>query len=365
MACTPEERRQINSRNGGCGKGRPKDTSKSRHNAVTHGMTAKSFTLPNEDPAVARRLADDWDRFYRPQDPTERHFVTLCVGAEILSGRALRAHHARVAEQVRDADGDWLRRDEETLAHLIEMLKTDPAAAVREIRRSASGCRWMIQRWEALDEVLATRGNWCEVDRNDAIRLLGYRPEGEHLRFHPDAWFYRMMNMACFPRPWTYLPVWLFAEAQMPERFIDTYSADQMPPAEEARPILRAMIADQLGPLREREAYLREAIEVPDRAEAPERALILKDKDEARLFLRYYGESRSTFFRATRRWSRRSRGAASRPRRWPGRSKPGSVRSPRGPVGGAGGGFPKRTVMPLGRGTRVIQKSSNWECGAL
>ncbi len=58
------------------------------------------------------------------------------------------------------------------------------------------------------------------------------------------------------------------------------------------------MIADQLGPLREREAYLREAIEVPDRAEAPERALILKDKDEARLFLRYYGESRSTFFRA-------------------------------------------------------------------
>ncbi len=79
---------------------------------------------------------------------------------------------------------------------------------------------------------------------------------------------------------------------------MDTYSADQMPPAEEARPILRAMIADQLGPLREREAYLREAIEVPGRAEAPERALILKDKEEARLFLRYYGESRSTFFRA-------------------------------------------------------------------
>ncbi len=104
--------------------------------------------------------------------------------------------------------------------------------------------------------------------------------------------------MACFPRPWNLLPVWLFAEAQMPERFMDTYSADQMPPAEEARPILRAMIADRLGPLREREAYLREAIEVPDRAEAPERALILKDKDEARLFLRYYGESRSTFFRA-------------------------------------------------------------------
>ncbi len=52
-------------------------------------MTARSFTLPNEDPAVAQQLADDWDASYRPQDPAERHFVTLCVGAEILSGRAL------------------------------------------------------------------------------------------------------------------------------------------------------------------------------------------------------------------------------------------------------------------------------------
>src|SRR5262249_39777326 len=47
-----------------------------------------------------------------------------------------------------------------------------------------------------------------------------------------------------------------------------------------------------------REVYLQTHIDGPDRAEAPDRALILKDEKEARLVLRYQSEARSTFFRA-------------------------------------------------------------------
>jgi hypothetical protein len=296
---TKAERSEINRRNGLRSKDCPRDTSKSRYNAVIHGMTAKSHTLPNEEPGFAERVADEWNGFYRPQDPGVQHMVDLCVEAKIMSGRARRFHTARLTKQVREADGDWAKQDQDRLAQHLELLKTDPAAAVRGLRDFASGCRWMIGRWEELDLVLDTKGNWCEVDRYDAIRLLGHRPEPDYLRWNPEAWHVRMLNLACHPAPGEAAIPFLFQEAVLPERYLVAYNEGRIPPpAEEARPVLRAMIADQLAELRQREEYLRVNIEGPDRAEAPERALILKDEKDARLFLRYYSESRSTFFRA-------------------------------------------------------------------
>jgi hypothetical protein len=108
-----------------------------------------------------------------------------------------------------------------------------------------------------------------------------------------------MLNLACHPCPGSAAIPFLFDEERLPERFLAGYQEGRIPPpAEEARPVLRAMIADQLDRLRERQAFLQDHIDGPDRAEAPDRAVILKDKDEARLFLRYHAEARSTFHRA-------------------------------------------------------------------
>ncbi len=204
-----------------------------------------------------------------------------------------------LTRQVREADEDWLRQDEETVAHLRTMLEDDPAAALREMRRSASGCRWMIGRREALGAALEVKGNWCEVERNEAIRLTGHRPELEMIRLRPDAWYPRMLNLICNPMPNVTTFNLLFDVEHLPERYRLAYEQYRLPPtAEEARPILQAMVAAQLPPLREREAYLREHIEAPDRAEAPRRARVLKDETDARLFLRYQSEARSTFHRA-------------------------------------------------------------------
>ncbi len=127
----------------------------------------------------------------------------------------------------------------------------------------------MIGRWEALGAALEVKGNWCEVERNEAIRLTGHRPELEMIRLRPDAWYPRMLNLICNPMPNVTTFNLLFDVEHLPERYRLAYEQYRFPPtAEEARPILQAMVAEQLPPLREREAYLREHIEAPDRAEA-------------------------------------------------------------------------------------------------
>jgi hypothetical protein len=299
MALTRKERRKINSRNGGRSRGCDRDTSQSRYNALKHGLCAKTLTLPGENPEVARQLIDEWEVHYGPRGPAERYFADECIRASIQSGRAHDAYMGELCKQVRGADEHWLKKDRQRLADHLELLKQDPSSAVRGMRDFASGCRWLIQRWEELDAVLATKGNWCEVDRYDAVRLLGFRPEPEFLRWHPDAWYVRMLNLACHPCPGSAAIPFLFDEERLPERFLAGYQEGRIPPpAEEARPVLRAMIADRLAELRQREVYLQAHIDGPDRAEAPRRALVLRDEKDARLFLRYQSEARSTFHRA-------------------------------------------------------------------
>jgi hypothetical protein len=62
--------------------------------------------------------------------------------------------------------------------------------------------------------------------------------------------------------------------------------------------MLEKAVAEEMDRLRSREARLRQELEAPGRAEASQRALVLKDEAEARKFLRYHAESRTSFHRA-------------------------------------------------------------------
>jgi hypothetical protein len=53
------------------------------------------------------------------------------------------------------------------------MLDGDPSAAVVALKRSAAGCRWLIGRWEYLEEKLKAGGTWYSCDRIEAIQLQG------------------------------------------------------------------------------------------------------------------------------------------------------------------------------------------------
>jgi hypothetical protein len=83
----------------------------------------------------------------------------------------------------------------------------------------------------------------------------------------------------------------------MPGSLRGTYDAGGLPEDEECRRWLSWTCEAQLEELRGLEARLRSEIDGPDRAEAAARATILQDPAEARLFLRYQAESRTSFHR--------------------------------------------------------------------
>src|SRR5205807_10343947 len=71
-----------------------------------------------------------------------------------------------------------------------------------------------------------------------------------------------------------------------------------LPKPADCRRALDELINHRIIALRESEERLRIERDIPDRAEAADRALILADDREARRFLRYHSESRIAFQRA-------------------------------------------------------------------
>ena len=142
MARTPEERRETNRRNAQMSTGprTPEGKSRARLNALKHGLRAEDFALPGEDQEELKRLTDEWVAYYEPRSPGERAVLDRCVYATVQQRRCARFHAEAVAEQVRTAQEDWDHQQEDEVADLITRLKTEPAGAVRKLKRSTKGC---------------------------------------------------------------------------------------------------------------------------------------------------------------------------------------------------------------------------------
>src|SRR4051794_26582744 len=157
MKLSPEERSMINRRNASLSTG-PKSERGKRAvsmNACKHGVCAKSIaTLPQEEPeGVATRL-EQWTEACRPADDMEHYLVEQAVRASLSLDRCRDQQTALLAKQVREAPHAWENERQDEVERLRGLLVDDPEAAVRELRRSAHGCRWLLGRWYELDKIL-------------------------------------------------------------------------------------------------------------------------------------------------------------------------------------------------------------------
>src|SRR3954469_15835394 len=180
MAITTEARREINRKNAARSTG-PKSAEgklKARANAMKHGLRAETLALPNEDAGELSQLTDEWLEYYQPASPGMRAMLDRAVYSTVQLRRCQRFHAAAVAEQVRNAEEEWDGAQEQQVEEFKAMLKDDPAEAIRGLKRSAPGCRWLLQEWTNLKELLEEEGCWfANSDRDQAIRLLSLKPE--------------------------------------------------------------------------------------------------------------------------------------------------------------------------------------------
>jgi hypothetical protein len=211
---TATDRAEINRRNAqkSTGPKTPEGKSRSRFNAVKHGMSAKTLVLPGEDPEALQQRIEAWTADLAPRNDVEQYLVDRAVQVSWQLDRADRADTARLTHIIRTATADeTLRQGEEALAlgarlfwdrrgplelyphyplrdELLAERKPrvsfsgiaddpdDPARLVLRLESTAAGCRWLLDRWAELHELLEQDLLWQSPDRLKAIRLLGKQP---------------------------------------------------------------------------------------------------------------------------------------------------------------------------------------------
>jgi hypothetical protein len=168
----------------------PEGKARSRSNALTHGLTATVCLKPEDQRAMAFRLAA-LETDMRPHGAVERLLVRLVAFSSVRLDRlaveeqALRAHRRRHAIEHWDAE----RLGE--VQTLIERLygiadgvapfsvgrapdPTDLSKLVQELERTAYGCARLADEWDVLAEMMEAEGYWTDTQADRALRLLGH-----------------------------------------------------------------------------------------------------------------------------------------------------------------------------------------------
>src|SRR3954454_23801465 len=228
----------------------------------------------------------------------EQDLVEQAVRGSLGLDRCRDQHTALLAKQVREAPHEWENEKQDEVERLKELLPDDPAVAVRELRRSAHGCRWLLGRWYELDAILVRDGRWCGPERDEATRLLGHRPEIDRIVESETTFKTRLFNLLCHPDPSQVAIQWLCDPARRPESLQSTYGVDRLPGRAECLKALRDTIAGEVVALEELEEQLRTELDEADLAEAATRALVPLDESKARLMLRYQATAENSLYRA-------------------------------------------------------------------
>ena len=299
MPLTDAQRAAINRQNAAKSTGPKTDEGKaaSRQNATKHGLRAEVVALPNEDPDVVAARSEAWNDYYRPRSPGAQHLVNECVAATLLSDRCHKYHNAALSEQVRNAERNWDNQRADAVQALSVLLKTDPALAVHRLKQTAHGLRWMVAEWSRLLAALVECRRWTDPELGQAIRLMGHRPEPEHMRESAAVWYLRFLNLFSRDVPDPDAEWLLFLDEYLPNLDEPRQKANRDPDRDRCRREIREVAAEEIERLRVALAALQEGDEL-DRAESGARAMVLSDPTSARLFLRYHSEARNSFHRS-------------------------------------------------------------------
>src|SRR4051812_35874441 len=163
-------------------------------NSVKHGRRAKAAlpVLPQEDPAELVAKIRQWVEDLQPVGDAERDLVARAAELSWLLDRDRRAETAGLAERVRQAQLPSNAGIVEKGCDLGRKLlynagprilpvsgppwDDNPAAFLRGLESTAEGCRWLLERWVVLGDMLERGAIWTLTDLWRSIRLQGKHP---------------------------------------------------------------------------------------------------------------------------------------------------------------------------------------------
>ena len=195
-----------------CGPRSEAGKSRSKLNAVKHGMRAETLVLLDEDPQALDDRRNAWRACLLPGDDVEQRLVEDAVVSTWQQDRARRAQIARLNRNILDYGVAQTQTNEEDVAELGRRLFTDrlgpltfyptgcdydelenerrastsfadrrddpdrPAPLVLRLESTLLGCEWLLGQWAELREILDRGQPWISSDKLKAVRLLGKQP---------------------------------------------------------------------------------------------------------------------------------------------------------------------------------------------
>lgn len=148
---------------------------KSRRNALKHGLTGAGIVLPEEDEVRFEEETEQWAKELRARSEHERAMIKALVIAKNRHFRAFEMESRMRVRTARRAATQWepdQRSAVQRLADKLPKAKT-PGLIVEELKATPAGCRWLIERWNELEWALEVNGDWNETCQNLAFDLLG------------------------------------------------------------------------------------------------------------------------------------------------------------------------------------------------
>jgi hypothetical protein len=188
---------------------------KSRMNALDHGCRANVLVLPTEEFGHYENELQGWRRSLQPRNRAEEFLVQRLVGLGCLRSRIDRAHTARLRKRIALGLFDEADAEQEKVIALTQRLfpdaclpeafqtpaaeskpgrhahdrkrgdmspidPDDPELLIIRLQRTLTGCRWLLEKWEALRVLVGQGTPWLGSDKLKAVRLLGRRPTDAH-----------------------------------------------------------------------------------------------------------------------------------------------------------------------------------------
>ena len=180
MPCSPEML-AANRRNASRSTG-PKSIqgkSRSRRNALKHGLTGAGVAVPDEDSAAIEARFEAFEVDLKPEGAVAQFEVRRAAMLSVRLERCVRHESAELTRDMLRAGHAEADARAEEVARLVASLADDPAEGVRKLRRTLEGLDWMIAAWRGLKADIAPRPieRWRTAQFNLAEQLTGRKPE--------------------------------------------------------------------------------------------------------------------------------------------------------------------------------------------
>ena len=280
------------------------------------GLSLEALTLPHENPAEHERIYNQFMTAYPGGDPIEQGYIDQAVDALIEKRRIERSLGTLRSDKVRTAELFFDRAQEDYVSKCKEIFSRSCERAMREMTRTAAGCRWCIQFWEELGLKLKVDGTWYSIDKYASIMLQGESAVLDQLRLSEVAYTTWVDCLVCMPNPKQEDIDKILDPANIPKGLRDRDVTLWPGNPAESRARLQAIVDRELPRLKALEETLRVQYEVPARAEARQMALARISREEMTL-LRAAKLAEQSYERAASglQKARKARAAAGPPQR--------------------------------------------------